>query len=291
MRRFVYLVLLVCMGAAPDPVDVPVTSGDVTISAHLVGARGQDTIVVIPGGPGLSYEYLLPLAELASARQSVVFYDPRGVGGSTRPTDGNYSLAAQADDIEAIRTTIGAPRIHLLGHSWGTVIALAYAAVHPNRVASVVLVGMGPPTEESDRRAFGAAFAARKEKLMKAGFIPHEHPADCARAFDAILPAHFADPQHPAARSLPGTYRCDTGHLTRQAAGEWDFRRDLEQLAEPILLVTGDADVNRAGLEETWKLVEPNGGLRVVLGDCGHFPFIECPGSFFPAVRRFLAQL
>src|SRR5262249_1929438 len=148
MRMAVYLapVLLACMGAAPDPVDVTVTSGDVTIAAHLVGARGLDAIVAIPGGPGLSYEYLLPLAELASGRHSVVVYDPGGVGGSSRPGDANYGLGAQVEDLEAIRIAVGAQRVHLLGHSWGTVVAIAYAAAHANRVASVVLVGMGPPT-------------------------------------------------------------------------------------------------------------------------------------------------
>src|SRR5262249_10942188 len=148
-------------------------------------------------GPGLAYDYLLPLDRLAGPGRRIIFYDQRGTGRSLRPLSRDYTLGAQVADLDAVRRAVHARKIVLLGHSWGTVVALAYAIAHPDEVASVILVGMGAPSDEEDRRSFGAGFGARKAALMKAGIVPRSRPPphgdDCMPAFAAVLPVHFAD--------------------------------------------------------------------------------------------------
>jgi len=290
--------VLVAGGAAPAAAqmrDLQIAAGEVTLRARVVGSDGAAaTLVVVHGGPGLDESYLWPLAWLAAPDRRVVFYDQRGAGGSTRPASGDYGLAAQVADLDAVRRELGAERVHLVAHSWGTVVALAYAEAHPDAVASLILVGMGAPTAAEDQRSFGARFGARKQALIKAGVVPSSRPApkgeDCMPAFDAILPAHFADARHPGARRLAGTYHCEVGRATTAAAGNWDFRNFLGSLQMPVLMVIGDADANYPGASVAARLVPRSQLAWGELRACGHFPWIECPEPFFATVVRFLTQ-
>lgn len=270
--------------------ELDLDAGDTVLHVHAFGpANAPETLLVVPGGPGLSHDYLLSLAALAGPTRSVLFYDPRGSGRSGASPD--LSLDAQVLDLDAVRKASGAAKVHVLGHSWGTVIALAYTVSFPERVASLVLVGMGAPTAAADRKSFGAAFSARKAQLAKLGVIPKERPSsdgvDCMPSFNATLPVHFADPLHDAARRLAGTFRCGLQGRAIAAAGAWDFRADLGRLDNPMLFLIGDTDANLAGLAETTRLARV--GITVKLKTCGHFPFLECPETFFPALERFLA--
>jgi pimeloyl-ACP methyl ester carboxylesterase len=274
--------------------ELAVVSGDVTLRARAIGPEAaKTTLVVVHGGPALDAQYLAGLSWLAAPDRRIVFYDQRGAGASTRSARADYGLAAQVADLEAVRESVGADRIHLVAHSWGTVVALAYTGAHPDAVASLILIGMGAPTASSDRRSFAARFAERKAVLIREGVIAAARPAargdDCMSSFDAILPVHFADARHPGARHLAGTYHCDVGRLTTAGAGEWDFRGLLGSLRVPALLVIGDADANFAGARETARLIGPERLAWGELRACGHFPWIECPEPFFATLIRFLS--
>jgi proline iminopeptidase len=291
--------LLLCLvGAAVARADVnefPVRSGDVSLHVRCVGGKAAtDVLVVIPGGPGLSYDYLQPLEQLASARLMVVSYDPRGAGRSTKPADGDYSLDAQLADLEAIRTAIGVEKMHLLGHSWGTVPAMDYAFTYPVHLKSLILIGVGGPSNELDREAFQNRFGKRKADLIASGVITGNRPGvqgdDCIGNFNAILPVHFFNPRHPKAKALAGTYHCAIGHETEAAAGDWDFRHQLTELSMPVLLLNGGGDSNFDGTRETAALIPEKLLDDVILPSCGHFPFLECPDPFFDVMEDWLGR-
>jgi pimeloyl-ACP methyl ester carboxylesterase len=288
----VLLALVAPLVAAAD--ELPVRSEGAKLFAKSFGA-GDVVLVAIPGGPGLSHDYLAPLAKLAGPERRVVLYDPRGTGASELPPSG-LDLDAQVADLDAVRRAAGVERIHVLGHSWGTLVAIAYADEHPTHVASVILVGMGAPTEASDRASFGRRFAGRKAQLLRTGVIakkkaPTLRGDDCMPIFDAILPVHFADPTHAEAWTLPGTYRCSTGRLVKKAVGAWNMKRALGRLLVPVLVLSGDTDMNDEGLEETVRLLPRARLTNERLGACGHFPFLECPEPFFTRVDQFLLQV
>lgn len=96
-------------------------------------------VVFLHGGPGgVSATYLdaLPLAD----ERAVILYDQLDSGRSDRPGDPkNWKVARFIDELEAVRTTLGIKRWHVVGHSWGGTIALEYAARHADALASVVL--------------------------------------------------------------------------------------------------------------------------------------------------------
>ena len=73
--------------------------------------------------------------------------DLRGHGDSTAPADADYTPAACASDIFALLNTLELDRVVLVGHSFGTLVALATAAEQPERVANLILVD--PPRDFS----------------------------------------------------------------------------------------------------------------------------------------------
>jgi proline iminopeptidase len=76
----------------------------------------------------------------------VVAYDQRGRGRSRGPRAEDVTMASEIDDLDAVRRAVTDGQTALLGHSWGGVLAMAYAAEFPERVSKLVLLGTGPAT-------------------------------------------------------------------------------------------------------------------------------------------------
>lgn len=168
--------------------------GSALLRVAHVRARGprRGVVMAISGGPGQSAVADLPLfvqalAPVLGSRDLVVF-DQRGTGraGALRcrvldrlpatageaavaravaecarvlgPRRGLYTTAASVEDLEAVRALVGAERVSLYGVSYGTKLATAYAARHPERVERVVLDSVVTPEgpDPFARSSFGA---------------------------------------------------------------------------------------------------------------------------------------
>lgn len=122
----------------PAPAYLPL-SGRHRMAYRLVGHASGEPWLLLHGGPGGACQPGM-LRPLDLSRQWAIAPDQRGCGAS-RPkgrTQGNHTAALVAD-LEALRRHLGLERWHLLAGSWGTVVALAYAREHPQRVGRVVL--------------------------------------------------------------------------------------------------------------------------------------------------------
>src|SRR6266849_6986121 len=122
--------------AAPRESRIP--AGNASLYAREIG-RGQP-IIVLHGGPDFDHSYLLPdLDRLADAFR-LIYYDQRGRGRSAdQVLPEEVTLASEMDDLEMVRQHFHLESPALLGHSWGTVLALEYALRHPERVSLMIL--------------------------------------------------------------------------------------------------------------------------------------------------------
>jgi proline iminopeptidase len=108
--------------------------------AVTLGAGPGLPLLVLHGGPGSSHDYLLNLSALGEERP-VSLYDQLGCGRSDRPPDPSlWRLDRYVRELDALVESLGYPRCHLLGHSWGTLLALDWTLAHRDRVASLTLV-------------------------------------------------------------------------------------------------------------------------------------------------------
>jgi proline iminopeptidase len=122
-----------------------VRSGYVRALGHRLfytslGSPEKGTVLVLHGGPGINHRYLLSHFDLAPHGYQVVFYDQIGCGASERPKGrGVYGFERAADEVDAVRRALRLGRVHLLGHSYGAMLALQAIAQHPRGFRSVVL--------------------------------------------------------------------------------------------------------------------------------------------------------
>ncbi len=104
-------------------------------------------ILYLHGGPGgrISDAVIEALAPLSELGHSLYFYDQVGSGHSNRlQSIGDYSVERHTQDLAEIIDKIGAKKVILIGHSWGTMLAAHYVQQHPNKVERMILEGPGP---------------------------------------------------------------------------------------------------------------------------------------------------
>ena len=110
---------------------------------RVVGAPeepGKAPVLVLHGGPGASHDYLEPLAALAGSGRRVVFYDQLGCGRSDRPHDPSlWTVGLFVEELAAVRSALGLSRVHLLGQSWGGMLAMEAALSLAPGLVSLVL--------------------------------------------------------------------------------------------------------------------------------------------------------
>lgn len=283
------LALLVAACSSPDmtgPQELTVESDGIALYVRVDGNPSSGNVLIaIHGGPGMASDYMTSLEQLAGSDLAVVPYDQRGTGRSTSPPGdpANYSLRKYVEDLEAVRQAVGVEQIHLLGHSWGGVVALRYATVYPQKVRSIVLMGSGATSLRAARDA-QAYKSQRITALQQQGVMP----ATPTSVRD-ILPSYFSDPHFEPPDELRNLC-CNPAveQLTWSALGDFDFTADVARLDHRVLFLWGEDDpFGMPMAEASVKVLSAAQVEFVVLDKCGHF-WHECPDQFYPRVRAFL---
>lgn len=244
----------------------------------------------LPGGPGFSANALTPATALISSVPNTIRVDLPAAA-----TD----LDACIDHLEVQRITAGAERIHLFGHSFGAMWAAAYAAKHPDRVASLVSVGapgltmevFGYLVDNVLSRLSGQTWADAAAAL---GALPNStHPLeDFVAAFAQVQEAYvFAKPHAAALAELVRTdFRADAYFSITGAMAQtgFDLTGAFSGAAYPTLHICGRQDIIPAHLVAQYAGAFPT-SQTVTLEQCGHYPWLDQPEGFAKAVKGFYA--
>lgn len=263
--------------------------------------RGQGPLLAcVPGGPGRAVAYLEDLAGL-SAERTLVLFDPRATGRSEVPADpASLRFDRLAGDLEALRVHLGQDRLDVLAHSAGCVVVQAWAAQHPDRVGSLVLVTPSDRLQGGDRSDVPA---------VRAGFADEPWYADAAEAAGLLDQAPRSQHATLERQVRPFSYGRWDGRTQAHAAGadrqsskraQLGFAAGVEevdvaallaglrQVMAPVLVVGATRDA-LTGLASVPSVAAgfPNATVRWVEG-AGHFPWVDEPAGFLTAVGSFL---
>lgn len=305
-RFFTFLVVLIslflitsCKKEGPTPFaelvpqELAVETPEVTLYVRVAGnPQPGNVLIAINGGPGLSSHYMLNLEELAGDNFAVVTYDQRGVSRSSAPPmdPSSYTIAKYVDDLEAVRKAAGAEKVHLFGHSWGGLVAMRYAAVYPEKVLSIILMGSAPPTWQELISGL-ARFEARVSALQAQGIIPPDLSPKDGQA-DPTLPAFFSDPGFtfsPDDRGGPPEFSPVASQMTWAAVQGYDLTGEVAQLQHPVLVLCGQDDPYAPLAEDVAAALTSAKVEYAAFDRCGHF-WHECPAAFFAQVRDFISR-
>jgi proline iminopeptidase len=259
-------------------------------------------IVVLSGGPGFSSDYVRPIAERLSGRYRGILLDQRGTGRSTLAVydRSTVNLAAYLEDLERLRETLGLDQLTLVGHSWGGMLAMAYATRHPQHVRALLLIGPGGPTLEFQRN-FSLGIEARLTDEDRRERAYWENPdrmrANRRRAevmqVMAVMPAYFHD-REKARAYVEGVKDEDYEERVFQLMMDdletigYDLRPALRTVRIPTLVIQGAQDP--IATAEIVRDAIPGARLEMI-DRCGHFPWLEQPEAFFSLAAEFLGRV
>jgi proline iminopeptidase len=185
-------------------------------------------------------------------------------------------------------------RLSLLGHSWGGMLAMAYAVAHPDRVDRLILVGSGGPTLEFTQW-FGDNIEARlrpedvalRDYWQAAAGNGVDSGKVAIEQLKAIVPGYFFDRKAGLAYSSAfkeGQYHTDVNdRLFAEMSANYDLREGLKNLKRPVLIIHGHQDPIGDKTPEDIRALIP-GSTLVYVNRCGHFPWIERPEEFRNAI-------
>lgn len=289
--------LLVCLPArAHDETGKTFETPSSTIYYEVTGSGANKPLMVVNGGPGFDHSYLhlsKAWAMLGKSR-AIVFYDQRGTGSSIGShKDQTFTLKDQIEDLEALRAHLGYEQMDLLGHSWGGFLAMAYAAVHPDRVSHLMIVDSAAPKWKDTLFLFDDVFPEHTERQAAAAFAGGmgDKAAKALSMHEYLSMLCYSTDNRDA--FLVGMAHSSFSEQVNQAVVQsieaFDLNPEIRKFRFPVLVLTGRYDMNVAPLiaYRIHKAI-PNSKF-VAFERSGHLPFYEEPEEFVRTVDNFLS--
>jgi L-proline amide hydrolase len=267
---------------------------------------GKTPLVVLHGGPGAAHNYTLSIAGIAAQGRAVVHYDQLGIGNSTHlPERGAdfWTVQLFLDELDNLLAALGiAGRYHVLGQSWGGMLAAEHAVRRPPGLRGLVIANSP---------------ASMHLWLSEANRLRDELPAEVQRTLLAHEAAGTTDrPDYKAAEDVfnarhvcrivpnppevaetfalidadPTVYHTMNGPNEFHVVGtlkDWTVIERLDRITAPTLLVSGRYD------EATEATVQPYADripdVRwTIFENSSHMPHVEEEASYLRLVGAFL---
>jgi proline-specific peptidase len=258
---------------------------------RVIGDRSSDAVplLALHGGPGSTHNYFEPLERLAD-RRPVVVYDQIGCGKSDRPTEIQWSVDVFREEVAEVREQLQLERIHLLGTSWGGMLALEHVLVAATGIVSLILSSTTANIDEwvqEQRRLLremglepAAADDPVHDRIEQLYFDGHFYRGPKPRV---ELERMFAERNVDVYRAMQGP---DEWTVTGALRG-WDVRDRLHEIDVPTLVVRGRYDMSTAKIAAT--LVNGIRGAReIVLENSSHTPVLEDTEAYLETVDEFV---
>ena len=268
---------------------VSVEGGKVYV--RLNGIIGKEAIpaVFVHGGPGGVHNPFAGMLGLADKRP-IILYDQLDGGKSEQPNNpDNWHVERFVEELEAIRVKLGAERWHVVGHSWGSAIALEYAVRYPQHVVSTVLGGtyISTPHWITDANLLVLdAPATVKEMLAACESKTPPTEQECSRAY-TVLYSEFYQKTPPSKEAVaydarmggngfnPDIYNAMWGPSEFSSTGTlktYDAVPLLKQVdGKRTMFLVGQYDSARIDTVQDYVKLTPGAELGVVPGAAHNF--------------------
>jgi proline-specific peptidase len=270
---------------------------------RIVGAdRPGIPLLTLHGGPGMPSYYLSPLAELANERP-VIFFDQLGCGRSDTPNDTTlWTIPRFVEEVKAVRAALGYKEIHLLGHSWGTLLAYEYLLTKPEGVKSVIMSGPAISIVRF-RHDVDSMIALLPDSLIKAIRTNEAAGTTDAPAYLAASQV-FYDRHVIRTKPLPADVESTFKYLGKQVYNtmngpteftvvgsfkDYDGTARLKELTLPVLWIAGEFDETSPAAAKDFQKLVP-GSEYVELKGAGHMTMYDARGEYLAAVRKFVGR-
>lgn len=263
-------------------------------------------LVLLHGGPGACHNYMKPYEAIAERTgRQVVTYDQIGCGKSPIPhqEDDFYDIQLWVDELDALRDYLGLKECFLLGHSWGTMLAMEYVLRGKGEGLKGIILASGLCSvdqwlEEADR--YVSYLPEDLADAIREGNKTGDYSSEKAQLGQAIYYARHVEGEGEEPEciqeSFAGLGEC---YVVMQGEAEfvvtgkfkgWDIIDKLHEIDVPTLLLSGNDDESTPLINKTmfdripdarWDLI-PHG---THMGHCYD------PEPYLESVEKFLAEI
>lgn len=258
----------------------------VDLSGHSIAYRSAGEgppLVLLHGFLSDSRCWRTQLTGLAD-QFAVLAWDALGAGLSSDPPE-SFTITDWAETLAAFLDRAGIERAHILGLSWGGMLAQEFYRLNPARVDRLVLAdtyagwkGSLPEDVVEKRRARCYRDASRTIGEVVAEWVPVEFFSNASDELSTEM------------ASVVGDFHPLGFRLMAKALADADTSMLLPTVGAPTLLVWGDGDLRSPlSVAEQFHAAIPGSRLEVIAG-AGHVSNMERPDEFNACVRRFLSH-
>ncbi|MDI2130595.1 alpha/beta fold hydrolase [Yinghuangia seranimata] len=244
------------------------------------GTEPRGTAVLVPGFSGSKEDFVPMLGALAAEGYRVVTYDQRGQFQSPGPTRWrDYSVTGFAAELAEVVTSLDAGRVHLLGHSFGGVVAQRAVTSAPDLVRSLTLLDTGPGGTDFD----GGRFVKPMVLVLKVGGVRGMWTLMRRPLAKAGLTVGAQAWLH---HRLMHTHKANLIGIINGLVAEPSRVRELAATKVPCLVMYGENDTPWSPPTQA-KMAAELGARHVVVANAGHTPNEEQPEETAKALADF----
>ena len=272
-------------------------SNDGQIIYATIRGNGKP-LLLINGGPGYSSARLSTVAEELSKEFQVITFDQRGTGKSLikQPDSSSINVDAYARDMDAIRSYLKLSSWYVGGHSFGGLLAMAYAARFPKRVDKLLLL-----SSAGINLNFINSFTDNIKNIVGEDTLKYQLPDTVSYAswyFNMVginAPAYVFDKSKAEVmRTIlvdRTDFKPDIALLMWQDLYrlKFDLRDRLSKFNKPTLILQGGQDI--VGMDTAYEIHKtiPKSEVKFIR-KCGHVPWLEQPEEFYSSITNFLKR-
>ena len=271
-----------------------------------------EPLMIVHGGPGATHDYFLPYLIPLARNNRLIFIDERGSGKSEQLEDvKKYTVENMAEDVEAVRQALGLGKINLLGHSYGGVLAQAYALKYQEHLSHLILCSTFASTSEMNKvfdnikANMSPELRNRINKMESEGLYGHGLPYEQNRYTDeyeiaawgeGYFPYLYQRRPDPAYDPANGGFAWDLYREMWGSDGEYvidgnlksvEYVDSLHTIKVPTLVNCGDHDECAPWLSEEMHAKIP-GSKLVIFPQSGHMTFVDQSDMFIKTINDFL---
>ncbi|UCZ51925.1 proline iminopeptidase-family hydrolase [Bacillus shivajii] len=279
---------------------INVTGGKVWYQQHVQEHSKNNTpILILHGGPGSSHYSMQGLSILSKDRP-VIFYDQLGCGHSDRPDEKSlWTLDRFVEELALVREALSLGEVHLLGHSWGTTLAAAYALTKPKGVKSIIFSSpclsapLWAEDQDRNRKELPQDVQDTLKKCEENGTTNSEEYKKATAEFNKRFVCRL-DPK-PQILIDGAKYKGRDSYETMWGPSEFhvtgnlksfDCTNQLNELTIPTLYTCGRFDEATPKTTEYYHRLTPNSQFHV-FENSAHIPYLEEEEEYVRIMKDF----
>lgn len=254
-------------------------------------------VLIVNGGPGMNSNGFAALAKMLSENNTTIIYDQRGTGASKIENldASNITIDLMVEDIETLRKELGYEQWIVLGHSFGGMLAYAYASKYPESLKAMIQShsgGMDLKIRDGFDIMSGLTRTERDSLthyMAKIRLGDDSYETALKRA-EFLAPAYLYDGSLApkiASRLTERNMMINSWVWDDLDRIDFDASEEMKSFNKPVLILIGENEVAPISLAELAHETLPNSRL-VIMPECGHYGWIERPDIYLKEVKDFL---